>query len=57
MASELAEKAKEAIIDDDLKLALDLYSRAIELDSTNADYFADRAQADIKLNKFTGIAT
>lgn len=57
MASELAEKAKEAIIDDDLKLALDLYSRAIELDSTNADYFADRAQANIKLNNFTGIAT
>lgn len=54
MASELAEKAKEAIIDDDLKLALDLYSK---LDSTNADYFADRAQANIKLNNFTGIAT
>uniref|UniRef100_A0A2C9WAC2 Protein SGT1 homolog n=1 Tax=Manihot esculenta TaxID=3983 RepID=A0A2C9WAC2_MANES len=53
MASELAEKAKEAIIDDDLKLALDLYSRAIELDSTNGDYFADRAQANIKLNNFT----
>ncbi|KAF2313365.1 hypothetical protein GH714_010577 [Hevea brasiliensis] len=53
MASELAEKAKEAIIDDDFELALDLYSKAIELDPTNADYFADRAQAI--LNSITSL--
>ncbi|KAJ9147994.1 hypothetical protein P3X46_030093 [Hevea brasiliensis] len=53
MACELAEKAKEAIIDDDFELAVDLYSKAIKLDPTNADYFADRAQAYIKLNNFT----
>ncbi|KDP25376.1 hypothetical protein JCGZ_20532 [Jatropha curcas] len=53
MATELAEKAKEAIIDDDFKLALDLYSKAIDLDPTNPDYFADRAQVNIKLDSFT----
>lgn len=53
MATELAEKAKEAIIDDNFKLAVDLYSKAIDFDSTNANYFADRAQANIKLNNFT----
>lgn len=54
MANELEKKAKEAFFDDDFTLALDLYSQALNLDPTNADLFADRAQAHIKLNEFTG---
>lgn len=53
-ASELAEKAKEAFVDDDFKLAVDLYSKAIDFSPTSADFFADRAQANIKLNNLTG---
>lgn len=54
MAKELENKAKEAFFDDDFSLAVDLYSQAIELDPANANLFADRAQAHIKLNAFTG---
>ncbi|KAF3448626.1 hypothetical protein FNV43_RR09339 [Rhamnella rubrinervis] len=53
MATELAEKAKEAFVDDNFQLAVDLYSQAIHLNSKSADLFADRAQANIKLNNFT----
>lgn len=53
MAKELENKAKEAFFDDDFSLAVDLYSQAIELDPANANLFADRAQAHIKLNAFT----
>ncbi|XP_050230582.1 protein SGT1 homolog B-like [Mercurialis annua] len=53
MAEELAENAKEAIIDDDFQLAIDLYSKALDLEPTNPNFFADRAQANIKLNNFT----
>ena len=54
MANEFAEKAKEAFLDDDFQLAADLYSKAIDLNTSNPDYFADRAQANIKLYQFTG---
>ncbi|XWS61246.1 hypothetical protein CRYUN_Cryun07bG0109300 [Craigia yunnanensis] len=50
MASDLETKAKEAFIDDHFELALDLYSQAIELNPKNAELYADRAQANIKLN-------
>ncbi|KAK7307877.1 hypothetical protein VNO77_41317 [Canavalia gladiata] len=53
MAKELEKKAKEAFFDDDFALAVDLYSQAIQLDPNNAHLFADRAQANIKLNSFT----
>ncbi|KAJ1416141.1 Tetratricopeptide-like helical domain superfamily [Sesbania bispinosa] len=53
MARELEKKAKEAFIDDDFALAVDLYTQAIHLDPNNANLFADRAQAHIKLNAFT----
>ncbi|GAB2265143.1 Cochaperone protein [Dionaea muscipula] len=52
MASDLETKAKEAFIDDDFELAIDLYSQAIGLDPSNAVLFADRAQANIKLSNF-----
>lgn len=55
MAKELAEKAKEAFLDDDFDVAVDLYSKAIDLDPNCAAFFADRAQAYIKLDNFTGI--
>ncbi|KAK2664161.1 hypothetical protein Ddye_002735 [Dipteronia dyeriana] len=53
MASEFAEKAKEAFMDDEFQLAVDCYTKAIDFDPQNADFFADRAQANIKLNNFT----
>ncbi|KAH1082876.1 hypothetical protein J1N35_022637 [Gossypium stocksii] len=53
MASDLETKAKEAFIDDHFELALDLYSQAIQLNPKNAELYADRAQANIKLNNLT----
>ncbi|XP_010448681.1 PREDICTED: protein SGT1 homolog A isoform X1 [Camelina sativa] len=53
MAKELADKAKEAFIDDEFDVAVDLYSKAIDLDPNCADFFADRAQSYIKLLSFT----
>ncbi|KAF8380162.1 hypothetical protein HHK36_027645 [Tetracentron sinense] len=53
MAPELEKMAKEAFVDDNFELALDLYTQAIELDPKNADLFADRAQANIKLKNYT----
>ncbi|KAG7541750.1 Tetratricopeptide repeat [Arabidopsis thaliana x Arabidopsis arenosa] len=53
MAKELADKAKEAFVDDDFDVAVDLYSKAIDLDPNCAEFFADRAQAYIKLESFT----
>lgn len=53
MASDLEKKAREAFVDDNFELAVDLLSQAIGLDSKNADLFADRAQANIKLQNFT----
>ncbi|CAH8272942.1 unnamed protein product [Arabidopsis lyrata] len=54
MAKELAEKAKKAYLEDDFDVAVDLYSKAIELDPNCAAFFADRAQAKIKTDNFTG---
>ncbi|KAK9277180.1 hypothetical protein L1049_006719 [Liquidambar formosana] len=53
MASELQEKAREAFVDDNLELAIDLYTQAINMNPKNAVLFSDRAQANIKLNNFT----
>ncbi|GER25208.1 SGT1 [Striga asiatica] len=52
-SSDLVAKAKEAFIDDHFELAVDLYSQAISLSPNNAELFADRAQANIKLQNFT----
>ncbi|KAJ4711999.1 SGT1 [Melia azedarach] len=57
MASEFAEKAKEAFLDDEFRLAVDYYTKAIDFDPNNAHLFADRAQANIKLNNFTEAVT
>lgn len=54
MATDLEKKAKEAFVDDDFDLAVDLYTQAIDMDPKNADLYADRAQANIKINNFTG---
>ncbi|KAG5533809.1 hypothetical protein RHGRI_027863 [Rhododendron griersonianum] len=53
MASDLETRAKEAFIDDHFELAVDLYSQAIAMEPANAELFADRAQANLKLNNFT----
>lgn len=54
MASDLEKKAKEAFIDDHFELAVELYTQAISLNPKNAELYADRAQANIKLNNSTG---
>ncbi|KAG5617123.1 hypothetical protein H5410_016947 [Solanum commersonii] len=53
MASDLETRAKEAFIDDHFELAVDLYTQAITMSPMNPELFADRAQANIKLNYFT----
>ncbi|KAL7254130.1 hypothetical protein ACSBR1_008516 [Camellia fascicularis] len=53
MASDLETRAKEAFIDDHFELAVELYSQAIAINPSNAELFADRAQANIKLSNFT----
>ncbi|XP_062147157.1 protein SGT1 homolog [Alnus glutinosa] len=53
IASELAEKAQEAFLDDNFQLAVDLYTQAIDLTPNDANLFADRSQTHLKLNKFT----
>lgn len=54
MATDPANGAREAFVDDDFRGAVDLYTQAIDLNPRSADLFADRAQANIKLNNFTG---
>ncbi|RWW33793.1 hypothetical protein GW17_00001480 [Ensete ventricosum] len=54
MATDLGKSAKEAFVDDNFDLALDLYSQALDLEPGNADILADRAQANLKLGNFTG---
>ncbi|KAK6925886.1 Tetratricopeptide repeat [Dillenia turbinata] len=53
MASDFETRAKEAFIDDHFELAVDFYSQAINFSPKNAELFADRAQANLKLNNFT----
>ncbi|KAG4991435.1 hypothetical protein AAZX31_09G117500 [Glycine max] len=53
MASDLEAKAKEAFVEDHFELAVDLLSQAIHLEPNKAEFYADRAQANIKLNNFT----
>ncbi|GFP94549.1 protein sgt1 homolog [Phtheirospermum japonicum] len=53
-SSDLETQAKEAFIDDHFELAADLYSQAIALSPNNPELFANRAQANIKLQSFTG---
>lgn len=54
MATEEVErKAKEAFVDDNFDLAVDLYTQAIGLNPKSAHLFSDRAQSNIKLNNFT----
>ncbi|XP_044468469.1 protein SGT1 homolog B-like [Mangifera indica] len=53
MDTDLERKAKEAFIDDHFQLAVELYSKAIDVSPNNAELYADRAQANIKLESFT----
>lgn len=53
MATELAEKAQEAFLDDNFQLAVDHYTQAIDLTPNDANLYADRAQTHLKLNNFT----
>ncbi|KAK1322370.1 hypothetical protein QJS10_CPA03g00287 [Acorus calamus] len=49
---DLDKRAKEAFVDDNFELALDLYTQALDMDPKNAHLYADRSQANIKLNNF-----
>ncbi|KAK6935443.1 CS domain [Dillenia turbinata] len=53
MATALEQRAKEAFVDDEYELAVELYVKAIEHDPSNAQLFADRSQANIKLHNYT----
>ncbi|XP_008795025.2 protein SGT1 homolog [Phoenix dactylifera] len=53
METDLEKRAKEAFVDDNFDLAVDLYTQALDMDPKNADLYADRAQANIKLDNFT----
>ncbi|OEL30597.1 Protein SGT1-like protein [Dichanthelium oligosanthes] len=50
--SELERKAKEAFFDDDFALAAALYTQAIAAGAPSAAFYADRAQAYIKMGDF-----
>lgn len=53
MATQFADKAKDAFLDDDFDRAVEFYSKTIDLNPSVADFCADRAQAQIKLNNFS----
>ncbi|KAJ4954591.1 hypothetical protein NE237_011374 [Protea cynaroides] len=53
MAPDLDKVAKEAFVDENFELAVDLYTQAIDMDPKNADLYAERAQANIKLMNYT----
>ncbi|KAH7557719.1 hypothetical protein ACOSP7_027575 [Xanthoceras sorbifolium] len=53
MAADLKQRATDAFFEDHLELAVDLYSQAIAISPNNAELFADRAQANLKLNNLT----
>ncbi|CAN6485791.1 unnamed protein product [Victoria cruziana] len=53
MAGELEKRASEAFLDDNFELALELYTQALSLDGRNANLLANRAQVNIKLERFT----
>lgn len=56
MGFDLEEKAKDAFVEDHFELAVELLTQAIHLHPTNPQLYADRAQANIKLNNFTGFS-
>lgn len=55
MESDLENKARKAFIDDHFELAVDLYTQAIGFNPDRAELYAERSQANIKLDNFTGI--
>lgn len=56
MASDYEMNATQAFIDDDFELAVHLYSQAISHNPENAELYANRAQAQIKLDNLIGNA-
>lgn len=53
MAAQLYASANAAFVDEDYEKAVQLYNEAIEAEDENAEYYSSRAQAFIKLNKYT----
>jgi tetratricopeptide (TPR) repeat protein len=54
MAEELEKKGNAAFVDEDFEEAVNLYTKALDLDSTNASVYISRAAAHVKLENFTG---
>ncbi len=54
MAEELEKKGNAAFVDEDFEEAVNLYTKALALDSTNASVYISRAAAHVKLENFTG---
>ncbi|RVW43085.1 Protein SGT1-like [Vitis vinifera] len=52
MAVELERKAGVAFIDEDYKLAVELFSKALKIRPNNAELLASRAQANIMLHDY-----
>jgi suppressor of G2 allele of SKP1 len=53
MAEELEKKGNAAFVDEDFEEAVNLYTKALALDSTNASVYISRAAAHVKLENFT----
>ncbi|CAK9224880.1 unnamed protein product [Sphagnum jensenii] len=53
MAEELEKKGNAAFVDEDFEEAVNLYTKALDLDSTNASVYISRAAAHVKLENFT----
>ena len=51
-AKKCFQKANEEFINENFEKALELYSKAIELDGTNAEYYSIRAQVRINLGNY-----
>lgn len=51
-AKEFFQKANEEFVNENFEKALEFYSKAIELDGTNAEYYNNRAQVKINQGKY-----
>ncbi|KAI8483851.1 Suppressor of G2 allele of SKP1 [Branchiostoma belcheri] len=57
MAAEVFGQANEAFVDENYEKAVELYTKAIELDGEKSEYFTKRAQTYIKLEQYMDAVT
>ncbi|XP_078431770.1 protein SGT1 homolog [Wolffia australiana] len=53
MASDLKLRANAAFVDDNFELAAEIYTQGLDMNPNDAELYADRAQANIKLMNYT----